>query len=324
MKIKIPKTLDLQSTLNFCNFMDTIHNDDSYIYDYEEINRAEPFGLLLMSSKIRRFVDDTPPECEHKDKNFKNQKNVTGYIAHMGFFKSVYQDYGKNPGEAQGSSTYIPLTELNFNDIRKDNKDIYTYIDKTSEDIANILARNDSNLKKYLKYSTSELIRNVLEHSESESFWYAGQFWPSKGIVEVAVLDEGIGMKESFKRNKKLTINSDEDAIKLAMQPGISKSGIGKTIKDQYDNGGFGLYMISNFCETGGDIAICTGNNCLLINDKETIKYETSFKGTAIRIRLNSEKMGKISDIMKELSIKGTKEAKEYKKMDKIDISRIL
>lgn len=323
MKIKIPRALDLQGTLNFCNIIDTIQDDDSYVYDYEEMIRAEPFGLLLLSSKIRRFVDSLP-ECEHSDKNFKNRKSVTGYVAHMGFFKSVYQDYGKKPGEALGSNTYIPITELNFNDIKKQGEDVYTYIDKTSEDIANILARKDENLKKYLKYCTSELIRNVLEHSESKSFWYAGQFWPSKGIVEVAILDEGIGMKESFKRNKKLTINNDSDAIKLAMQPGISKSGIGKIVKDEYDNGGFGLYMISNFCEIGGDIAICSGNSCLLVNDKETIKYETAFKGTAIRIRLNSEKMGKISDIMKDLSIKGDKEAKEYKKMDRIDISRIL
>lgn len=323
MKIKIPRVLDLQSTLNFCNFIDNIQNDDSYIYDYVDMDRAEPFGLLLLSSKIRRFVDDSP-ECEHKDRNFKNEKNVTGYAAHMGFFKSVYQDYGKMPGEAKGSSRYIPITELNFNDIRKDGEDLYTYIGKTSEAIANILSRNDVNLKNYLKFSTEELIRNVLEHSESQSFWYAGQYWPSKGMVEVAILDEGIGMKDSFKRNKKLSINDDEDAIKLAIKPGISKSGIAKEVRDDYDNGGFGLYMISKFCEIGGDIAICTGNRCLLMNDKETARYETSFKGTAIRIRLNSEKMGKISDIMKDLSIKGTKEAKEYKKMDRIDISRII
>lgn len=322
MKIKIPRVLDLQSTLNFCNFIDNIQNDDSYVYDYEDMNRAEPFGLLMLSSKIRRFVDNSP-ECAHKDRNFKNEKNVIGYAAHMGFFQSVYQDYGKKPGEARGSNTYIPLTELNFNDIRKDGEDLYAYIEKTSEKIANILARNDANLKKYLKFSTRELIRNVLEHSESQSFWYAGQYWPSKGMVEVAILDEGIGMKDSFKRNKKLTVSNDDEAIKLAIQPGISKSGIGKEVKDDYDNGGFGLYMISNFCEIGGDIAICTGNSCLLINDKETTKYETSFKGTAIRIRLNSEKMGKNSDIMKELSIKGSKEAKEFKKMDRIDISSI-
>ncbi|MZK53418.1 hypothetical protein [Clostridium beijerinckii] len=323
MKIKIPKILDLKSTLNFCNFIDNIQNDDNYVYDYEEMNRAEPFGLLLLSSKIRRFVDNSPG-CAHKDSNFKNEKNVTGYVAHMGFFQSVYQDYGKKPGEAKGSSTYIPITELNFNDIRKDSEDVYTYIDKTSEAIANILARNDINLKKYLKFSTRELIRNVLEHSESQSFWYAGQYWPSRGMVEVAILDEGIGMKDSFKRNKKIDIHTDSDAIKLSIKPGISKSGIGKEVRDDYDNGGFGLYMISNFCEIGGDIAICTGNSCLLMKEGKVIKYETSFKGTAIRIRLNSEKMGKISDIMKELSIKGTKEAKEYRKMDRIDISRII
>lgn len=97
-----------------------------------------------------------------------------------------------------------------------------------------------------------ELIRNVLEHSQSENFWYTGQYQPTKGIVEVAILDEGIGMKKSSMKNRKLSIKDDEDAIRLAIQAGISKSGVGRVGRDEYDNSGFGLYMITNFCRKGG------------------------------------------------------------------------
>lgn len=323
MKINIPRVLDLDNTLSFCDKLKADPKEKEYIYDYKNMEKVEPFGLLLLSSKIRRFVNSLP-NCEHKDCNFKNDNNASGYAAHMGFFKSVYQDYGKEPGEAPGSSTYIPLTELNFDDVRRDGEDLYYYINKTSEAIANILARRDNNLSEYLKYCISELVRNVLEHSESESFWYAGQYWPSKGIVEVAVLDEGIGMKNSFLKNKKLSVDNDEEAIKLSVEPGISRSGIGREARYEYDNSGFGLYMITNLCKMGGDIAICSGNTCLLINDKTCINYKTSFGGTAIRLRLNSCKMGNKSDIMKTLAVKGTKYAKKYKKMNNIGVRDII
>lgn len=323
MKINIPEVMDLESILKFCGNIDNLDQDEEYVYDYAKLKRAEPFGMLLLSSKIRNFVDNTR-DSNHKDINFKNDKYVTKYIAHMGFFQSVYQNYGKVPGEAKGSKTYIPITELNFDDIRNDGEDPYAYIEKTSKAIAGILACNDNNLKDYLKYSTRELIRNVFEHSESKNFWYVGQYWRSKNIVEVAILDEGIGMQNSFKRNKKISVTSDEEAIKLAIEPGISRSGIGREGREIYDNNGLGLYMISNFCKIGGDIAICSGKNCLLINDSGTKSFDTSFNGTAIRIRFNSNRMGKISDIIRELSQKGTEDAKEYKKLNRIDINKIL
>ena len=319
MRVKIPKELDLTSTLNFCNIIDGLQEDEKYIYDYENMGTVEPFGMLLIGSKIRTFINEKK-NCKHADCNFKN----SGYAAHMGFFQSVYQDFGKKPGEAKGSSTYIPITQLKFEDMKKREIDIYNSIENTSETIAQILSRSDKKLKNYLSYSTRELIRNVFEHSESKSFWYAGQYWPSKNIVEVAILDEGIGMKDSFKKNKRLQINSDDEAIKLSIQPGISRSGIGKIGREVYDNSGFGLYMISNFCKYGGDLAICSGNKCLLITREGIKSYETSFKGTAIRIRLNSNKLGVLSEITKELSIKGSMEAKEYKKMHEINISSII
>lgn len=57
LKIIIPKELDLESTLNFCNIIDT-NNDgvcaqEEYIYDYKDMSRVEPFGMLLIGSKIR-------------------------------------------------------------------------------------------------------------------------------------------------------------------------------------------------------------------------------------------------------------------------------
>ncbi len=322
MKIQIPKKLDLFSTLNFCNTIDSIQEDDVYVYDYENMSTVEPFGMLLLGSKIRKFVG-LKEGCSHEDCNFEGNK----YAAHMGFFKSVYQDFGKEPGEASGSNRYIPITNINIKDIKnkaiRNKKDIYEYIEDIAKDLTKVLSRNNETLMKCLSYSIMELLRNVYEHSDSEELWYAAQYWPSKNMVEIAILDEGIGIRNSFQKNKKINVKNDEEAIKLALSPGISKSGIGKVSSDAYDNTGFGLYMISNICKNGGDFVICSGSKCLVINSKETCVHETSFNGTVIRMRIRPSEITKLSEVMSNLSRTGTKEAKKYKGLSEISIESI-
>ncbi len=320
MKFIVPKTLDLQSSLNFCTVLDGLKNNENFIgneeiiYDYVNLNRVEPFGMLILGSKIRELVNEFP-NCAHEDRNFKNQGSASSYAAHMGFFKSVYQDYGKMPGEAKGSDTYIPIKYINIDSMRNDR---YKELESISKEIAQILSRGNKNLELCLSYSTFELLRNILEHSESKSFWYSGQYWPSKKIVEVCILDEGIGITNSIKKNKKIIIDNDLDAIRLSLEPGISTNGIARESNDFYSNSGFGLYMISNICKEGGDIAICTGSKCLLINKNKESIYETSFKGTAIRIRLDLNKLGTAKEMITNLSKVGTKRARKFKKLKTI------
>ena len=320
MKLKVPKNLDLPSSLNFCILLDSLKNSENLmrneeiIYDYGDLNRVEPFGMLILGSKIRELVNKFP-DCAHRDSNFKNGGSASSYAAHMGFFKSVYQDYGKKPGEAKGSNTYIPIKYININSMRNNR---YEELENISTEIAEILSRGNENLETCLSYSTLELLRNVLEHSESKNFWYSGQYWPSKKIVEVCILDEGIGITNSIKKNKKIIIDNDLDAIRVSLEPGISTNGIARESNDPYSNSGFGLYMISNICKYGGDIAICTGNKCLLIDGNGESTYETAFKGTAIRIRLDLNKLGTTKEILIDLSKSGTKRAKEFKKLKTI------
>lgn len=325
MKISIPRKLDLESSLNFCNVLTSINksDEDEYIYDYKDLSSVEPFGMLLIASKIRWLINENE-ECVHSDANFKSEKGAKSYAAHMGFYQSVYQDFGKKPGEAKGSNTYIPITELNFDNLRSLKKDLYEYIEEVSNDISKILSRGDENLKEYLNFSIRELVRNVLEHSNSTSLWYAGQYWRYNGIVEVAILDEGIGILKSVEASKKLIVNDDFEAILLSLQPGISKSGIGREAKYEYDNTGFGLYMISRFCREAGDIAICSGKDCIVIKDGIPSRYKTDFKGTAIRIRLNPKKLLNNKEVIKDISRKGNVLAKKYKKMKEITTTDIV
>ena len=303
MEIKIPRSFDLNQSLKFTLTLDKIPKDNKYVYDYGDLRTVEPFGMLLSSSKIRRFLCDNM-EASHYDTNYEEKE----YAAHMGYFQSVKLDYGKKPGEARGNQNYIPLTAINIKDsyieaVLNRGISIEKYIENEfAYKLAGILSRENPKIKKILVFCITEIIRNVYDHSESEILWFSAQYWPSKDLVEIAILDEGKGIASTLKRNKKNHITNNEEALFLCIKPGVSKSLEKKESHDIYSNKGFGLFMTSRICEIGGSFAICSGTNCLILDNTGIKNKECSFDGTAIRLRLNPSKLEgiKLSEIAKE------------------------
>lgn len=106
---------------------------------------------------------------EFRDRNYEHND----YAAHMGFFQSVYQNYGKKPGEANGSSTYVPITHLDVKKLRIESYEksevVQETIERKSIELARLISRGKTKLRKILSYSIRELMRNIVEHSDSKS-----------------------------------------------------------------------------------------------------------------------------------------------------------
>lgn len=322
MKILMPKKFDLENSLNFCKELDKIEESDEYIYDYSEMGSIEPFGMLIIGSKIRKFVE-MKNLSEHSDCNFDTKE----YAGHMGYFRSTYLEFGKKPGEACGNNNYIPITCINIKESYSnlyDNgyTDIYDYIDDIARELANVISRGDRLIKKHLTYCISELIRNVYEHSKSEKLWYAAQYWPSKDIVEISILDEGEGVLKTLKRNKKIKLGNDKEALMLSVEPGITKSILRKqnSYYSETTNQGFGLYMTKNICGKYGSFVICSGDSALLYKNGDTKIIETSFSGTAVRMQLKVSKLNEAQKLIRDLSVNGTKKSNELNKLRTISV----
>lgn len=321
MEIIIPRKVDLLSSLNFCKKVDGISkSEEEYIYDYVEMSTVEPFGMLVLGSKIRSLID----ECKfakHKDKNFRDKY----YAANMGYFYSVRQEFGKSPDKLRGNERFIPIKKIDINsfyiEAYNNNMDIEDYLEeRVAKHIAEVLSRDNEELKMCIKYCITELLRNVYDHSQSKELWYAGQYWPSKNIVEIAILDEGIGISESLKRNKKIVILNDEEAIRNSLLPGVTQNV--KKRRSSYStsfNEGFGLYMIKSICERiGGDLVLASKSCCIKISPVGEEVFDTSFDGTAIRIRIDTTKINNVEEMITEFSKKGTQEALELKRFKEV------
>ncbi|GGD51889.1 hypothetical protein [Lacimicrobium alkaliphilum] len=324
LQVKIPQNLSLTNALNFCNRLWDLEHSDEYEFDFANLGRVEPFTMAYVANELKRFRK-TKPKSKFTALNHKNKS----YAAHMGFFRAFGLKFGNEPGEAAGSSTYLPLTILNVADLEQEAADSYDHvgnvIEAKSEQIAKILTRQESgDLVDTLTFSIREILRNVVEHSESEIIEYCAQYWPTKKLVELAVLDTGNGIMHGLSTNPYLNINNERDALHLAMLPGVSGKmykGVKKRKHDEWQNSGFGLYMTSRICRNGGDFFIASNDKSIFLDRTSKNDLECKYKGTALRLRIDTSNIYSYSEMLAQYRNEGYEAAKKFSGKDAIEPS---
>lgn len=323
LTITIPSRLTPDELLPFSAQLHATAVAKSYLLDFRHVGHVEPFGMLFLAALIRQFVRSRRQlqgkECEIRVANYADKK----YASWMGLFKSFGLNHGNDPGAATGSGTYIPLTRLTVSRIIGEARDEYVHhgevIEGQARRIAHILTRDDEgDITETLTYAVREIMRNVVEHGETSHIWYAAQYWPTMNKVEVSILDEGIGLLPSLRRNPRLNVDSNQKAIFMALQPGVS--GVAKEKRRRSDgdwaNSGYGLFMTSSLCQVGGDFTICNDSDALHLDSSGSRFLDCAFKGVAIRMVLDTSKIRDLDSSLSELRDKGQAIAKEFGNAD--------
>ena len=101
-------------------------------------------------------------------------------------------------------------------------------------------------------------------HAESPiDCFVAGQSYPKTGKVEVAVLDLGQTIRVHLSKNPLHSrVRSDEEAILLAVQDGVTGTPPGQQNRRGFANSGAGLAFVREFCEGGsGELTVLSGDS---------------------------------------------------------------
>lgn len=310
--IKVPRNLIFELTIDFINSFKEIRKEAKYIFDFEEQKRIDPFSILLLSSELSSFKEHNP-SSQFIARNYKH----CVYPAHMGFFQSFGLDFGNIPGQIiRNNDRYIPLTLFKVSEIKQAARDNYVnpgeILQDYAEDIGKVLTQDsedatnadDKILREILSYCMREIFRNIVEHSDSHRFGFCAQYIPSQDIVSFCVLDRGIGIKKSLSNNPRLNLNSDLDAIKESLKPGVSGkvyAGQKNKPKGIWANSGFGLYMTSNICKMGGSFFIASGDKGIYITSKDEKELDVKIEGTALNLTINLNQKSNLSEILKQL-----------------------
>lgn len=325
--INVPEALTAFTVFPFCKLLQRQRLGDELIFDFSRTKTVEPFGMLVVASEIERCIT-SHPETSFRYRNFEKMP----YAAHMGFFKAFGLDFGRKPGEALGSRNYIPLTYFNStvlkNTAAQQGLDVGDEIEAQSKRLSETLSGADTGeVFETLSYSIREIMRNVVEHAQVDRFGVCAQFWPTKRRAEVAIVDRGIGLRESIKVNPHIDATTDKSAINYALMPAVS----GKAFKGArrlakrgpWTNSGFGLYMTSRICRMGGNFFISSGSTGMLLTSGKDGKryYDTSLNGTAVRMIIRTENLDSLTATLAKFREDGFAIQQKYKEIVSIDPS---
>jgi hypothetical protein len=322
LKYYVPN-MELVGTLKFVKQLDeTAVGDESEVtFDFSHMSNFDPLPMLIMGSAMKNYRHRYPDIPFYIAGTNSADK---GYAGTMGFFKYISKSLGigKMPGEATGSSNYIPITPIVLDELQQEEFQQENYlalgdiIEKESGRLARIVDRGNPELHKLLTYLIREIIRNTPEHAKTDTVWVCGQYWPSYELAEIAIADEGIGIYNSIIQNPahRSYITSNVLSLKWALKAGISEAfrpSVKQRSNDEWANSGFGLYMVSEICRhLNGSFCIISYGNYLLIDNHGVSEGETSYKGTAIRMRVPSKRISSAQEIINHIASQGENEAR--------------
>lgn len=317
-RIYFPNTSTEHAIFQFCNQIEACDGEPQVVIDFTRMGRVEPFTMIYVAKYIREFNRRNKTTkvrcCGHQEKE---------YAANMAFFRAFGLKHGREPSCTQGNDRFVPFTILRLQTITdeadKSWKQEQDIIEHRSEQLAQILSQQEgTDLVDALTFSIREIMRNVYEHSGSKSIEYCAQYWPTYHKVEIAISDNGIGLRESLKLNPYVEVENDSDAIQQALMPAISSKnykGARIDTSNPWHNSGFGLYMSSRICRLGGSFLVCSGDHGIKLDElgKEHIDLSHSCSGTVVRMVLNTSKLSELNLMLARFREEGYEVARQMK-----------
>lgn len=111
-----------------------------------------------------------------------------------------------------------------------------------------------------IRYIVSELVRNVLEHSQSEhGAILSAQYYKKSNTIRLGIADTGVGIKKTI--NNAYNAGTHLEAIHLALMPGIT--GTTKREGGTEFNAGAGLFFIKSIAKVNRDFFVIYSGNAV-------------------------------------------------------------
>lgn len=129
----------------------------------------------------------------------------------------------------KSGETLIPISRVRVRDPRGNNPDSITVgnmLDRYSVMLRTHLSpetQHTSTIIEAISYFLSELAANVEDHADAEEFWLLAQYEKEKEILDICLLDCGVGIPATLK-SAGIQFVDDGEAVLKAMQGWSSKN----------------------------------------------------------------------------------------------------
>lgn len=232
MRIHIPNSAFLGNIDPFLKNFDTSDAKRLIISANKRWISIHPV-VLSMIAALALSVDKSKIQCE------RFEARSSHYLDRMGLFKYLGIKTDSKMIRHEPAGRFIPLTQIKRQD-------------ELSKFIADIipLLHLAPNQAESIRYIMSELVRNVLEHSESRiGAVVSAQYYKKSNTIRIGVVDTGVGIKRTI--NQSHPARTDMEAIRLALMPGVT--GTSRREGGSEQNAGAGLFFIKSIAKVNHD-----------------------------------------------------------------------
>lgn len=165
------------------------------------------------------------------------------------------------------------------------------------EDPEGMQPRLSERLSLPLNYVLSELLDNAVTHARRDGFggaqvWVAANYYPSQGLVRMAVVDNGCGFLRSLAGHEKVRGNpTDRHAIATALEPFVScNREVG--ILDSSANQGIGLTVSRDIAAASdGHIEVFSGSGGVCTRPQRRFEGLPYWQGSALDVCLSRNRL---------------------------------
>ena len=161
------------------------------------------------------------------------------YFERMGLFKVLGLSTGITVTEHDPSGRFVPLTQI------RNSQELSIFI----KEVIPLLHLSQEHAEP-ISYIVSELVRNVLEHAQTEQgAFVAAQYYKKSNTIRLGICDGGIGITKSIQGSHHVT--NDLQAVRMALTPGIT----GTTAREggTEQNAGAGLFFVKSIAAVNRD-----------------------------------------------------------------------
>jgi len=268
--------------------------------------------VLCMVAALSLKAAPSKITCEKLEAKSKH------YLQRMGLFKLLKVKEDKKLVEHESAGKFIPLTRI------RSSQELTRFV----TDIIPLL-HLDINQSNSIKYVVDELVRNVLEHSESkQGAIVAAQYYKKSNRISIGVVDIGVGIKKTI--NNVYPTKTHLEAIQLALTPGVT--GTTSRIGGTEQNAGAGLFFIKSMAEVNKQFFMIYSGNAmykLLKSNRSNVLHGDPFEdnhskgedyplwdGTVVGVDISLDQTHEFSillDLIRDIYIKTIKERKKEK-----------
>ena len=235
---------------------------------------------------------------------YATQVPAINYLLRMGLFDFLRIDPQQEIREHEQAGRFIPLTQIrSANELR--------------ESITSLipLLHAPPAVADPIKYVFSEMVRNSLEHSQSQiGAFVCAQYYRKTRRIAIGIADAGIGVFRSMKRHH--SVQTSEEALRLALQPGVT--GTTNRIGGNQFNAGAGLFFTKSIVVLSRNRFVVYSGDCMFrlmltrqryqpqlhadpMDDPHKFVSAPHWDGTIVGIDLNIEQSIEFADLLSQI-----------------------